>query len=649
MQFAFKVTFVGVLLIAVLGDTFAQQSGALTSRSASARRSYQQATEAWGKKDFQNTVNFLQRALRADPRFLEAKLLLGEVYFSEEEFAKSIPHFLMAVQTDPLFFPQAQYFLARAYLRTGDYVNAKLHFEQLLQSRLVSARLLQSAQAGLVACIFAIHAQAHPVAFEPVNMGSAINTNLSEYSPALTVDEQTLIFTRKVPDVSPQGRGNRFQEDFFKSYFQQNAWEPNVPLGEPVNSWWNEGAQTITADGRQIIFASCNRPGGMGSCDLYSSSLSGMQWSQPENLGPVVNSSGWDSQPSLSSDGRTLFFTSNRAGGNGLMDIWFTTRPTVADAWTAPQNLGHTINTPYREMSPFIHADNHTLYFASDGHLGMGGLDLFVCRRDSANNWAVPVNLGYPLNTFADEFSLVVGAKGTQAFFASAREGGFGKNDLYMFALHEEVRPTTVTYLKGVVFDYETRNRIGARFHLINLKSGENIMESYSDTHTGEFLVALPTGMPLALNVEHAGYLFFSEHFSLEQSPEGAEPVLMNIALNPVKTGETVVMRNIFFDTGSHYLKPESVAELLRLFEFLSRNPKIRIEIGGHTDNVGTFEFNTTLSHNRARSVVNFLVDKGISANRLSYKGFADTKPIDTNNTEQGRANNRRTEFTLIP
>lgn len=642
------VVIVGLIALA-LTDVYALQARQLTSRSAAARRAYEQAEGAWGRKDFQNSRLWLNRALDADPRFIEATLLLAEVYFTAGEFMNSISFYQKALQINPAFFPQARYFLARAFLNTGDYQNALLQWEQALSEGKLSARLQASARAGLQTCHFAIHAMAHPVPFDPVNLGPQVNSDLPEYSPALTVDEKILVFTRKVPDATTSGPRPRFQEDFFITQETgPGLWELAQPFDQPINTWWNEGAQALSADGREMFYTACNRPDGFGSCDLYYSRRTGLEWSEPRNMGATLNSAGWDSQPSISADGNSLYFASSRGGGVGDMDIWVSIRNPATGQWNTPQNLGPTINTPAREMSPFIHADNKTLYFASEGHIGMGGLDLFISRRDSSGNWTAPVNLGYPLNTFADEFSLVVGAGGVKAFFASAREGGFGDSDLYAFTLHPNARPSPVTYMRGIVFDSETQRRIRAGFQLVDLNTGQNFIVSESDAITGEFLVAIPAGLSLALHVSHPGYLFFSDHFSIADTHTRADPFLRNIALKPIKEGETVVLRNIFFDTGSYQLKPESVTELMYLASLLERNPALHIQISGHTDNVGSFDYNLQLSQNRARSVVRFLVENGIQPQRLTYSGYADTRPIDTNLTEQGRANNRRTEFTLL-
>jgi outer membrane protein OmpA-like peptidoglycan-associated protein len=278
----------------------------------------------------------------------------------------------------------------------------------------------------------------------------------------------------------------------------------------------------------------------------------------------------------------------------------------------------------------------------------MGGLDIFYSRHDSLGNWSVPVNLGYPINTHGDEFSLIVGASGLNAYFASDQYGGFGDTDLYHFELYEEARPAPVTYMRGLVFDKESERRLQATFELTDLTSGQMIMQSSSDPRTGEFLVAIPTGKPLGVNVSHPGFLFFSEHFSYEEARTGADPYLRDIPLQPIKTGEAVVLRNVFFDTDRYDLKTASQSELAKLVELLQRNPRMKIEISGHTDNVGTFAYNLELSENRAKSVMQFLVEAGVDKNRISHKGYADTMPVDTNESDSGRANNRRTEFKIL-
>jgi len=635
-----------LLLVMACNLLLARESNSLSTRNNRARRAFEQATSAWRQRDFNRTVAFLQQAITFDSDFFEAQLLLGEVYFTGGNFEKSIQPYRRAIEIKPDRFPQARFYLGSALLKTGNYQESKEQFMAFLEQPDISEGQRKSSLAGIATCRFALDAIANPVPFTPKNLGQAINSPMPEYSPTLTADEYTLIFTRKIPTEDRPGHSEMFQEDFFISRRSYDQWLSAENLGSPINTGRNEGAQSLTPDGQHLFFTACNRPGGFGSCDIYYSQWMGHDWSTPQNLGHTINSHVWDSQPSVSSDGLRLFFASARPGGLGEMDLWYSKKNDSGE-WGVPQNLGATINTSGREMSPFIHADGKTLYFASNGHTGMGGLDLFVSRIDAAGSWSAPVNLGYPINTFADEFSLIVGASGTYAYFASDFHEGFGDTDLYHFELYEEARPTSVTYMRGEVFDKETHRRLQADFQLTDLETGLLLAVSTSDPITGKFLVAIPTGKPLALTVERPGYLFFSEHFSYAETRTGADPYLRDIPLQPISVGETVVLRNIFFDTGKFELRPESVVELQKLVELLQRNLRIRIEISGHTDNVGAFEYNLELSRNRARSVLQFLVAAGVAHDRLSFEGYADTLPIDTNLTEQGRANNRRTEFRI--
>jgi outer membrane protein OmpA-like peptidoglycan-associated protein/Tol biopolymer transport system component len=637
-----------LLLLALLGqEAYAQRTDELTTRSGRARRAFERALDAYRLRDYEGTIDALNQAVRADGAFIEAHILLGEVFHSAGDYDSSIQSYKNALEIDPRFFPPAWFYLGEAFILSGRYQEALERFERFLEFPGVSRSLAEAARNHLLTCEFAIDAMNNPVPFEPVNLGAAVNSEFAEYSPALTTDEQTLIFTRKKPRESPAMAGyTREQEDFYVSYWEDGAWSPAQNLGPPINTPGNEGAQSISADGREMFFTACNRPDGMGSCDIYYAVRVGDDWSRPRNLGPVVNSSSWDSQPSISPDGNTLFFASGRPGSTGRMDIWYTTRDSNGQ-WEEPRNMGPVINTEGRDMSPFIHPDNRTLYFASDGHLGMGGLDLFVTRRQDDGSWSTPQNLGYPINTHAEEFSLIVSASGTTAYFASDLYGGYGDMDLYMFELHEEARPSPVTYMRGVVFDRETQKPLAAGFQLLDVVSGEVVLQATSDQVSGDFLVAIPTERELALNVSKAGYLFFSEHFSYE-AREDLQPYIRDIPLQPIRKGETVILRNIFFDTDRYDLRAESRAELRKLVELLEQNPGMHIRINGHTDSTGSPAYNQRLSENRARSVYDFLTAQGIESNRLSYQGFGETMPIDTNETEEGRANNRRTEFEIV-
>ncbi len=611
-----------------------------------ARRAFDKAMEAYHGAEYDMVLKETERAISLDPGFLNALMLQGVVLNALGRFEKSAETFRKLIAIDKDIYPQAHFYNGTALLKSGAYGDAERAFKTFLTYEGLNAEIIDHAVRSLANCRFALDAMNNPVPFEPINLGEGVNSKDAEYSPALTADGQTLVFTRRSARSHMAPTPGQEVENFFVSHFDGSRWSKARDVGPPINTSGNEGAQCLSADGRELFFTACNRSDGLGSCDIYYAQRTGTHWSTPVNLGPDVNTRYWESQPTISSDGRSLYFSSARPGSYGEMDLWVATRDENGQ-WQDVANLGPVINTSGREMSPFIHPDNQTLYFASDGHAGMGGVDLFLSRRDEQGQWSKPENMGYPLNTHADEFSLVVGASGEMAYFATDKPGGFGNMDIYEFELYKEARPQPVTYMKGKVFDKDTGKALDASFELIDLAAGHNLHRAYSDPLLGDFLVVVPVNVNMALNVSSPGYLFFSEHFSIHDARDIHDPYLIDIGLQALRSGESVVLKNVFFDTGSYELKPESHVELGKLLAFLETHTNISVEISGHTDNVGTFEYNRNLSENRARSVVEFLVASGIDPHRISHQGYADTKPVDTNDTEEGRANNRRTECTV--
>ncbi len=637
---------VNALLLLILPLSVLAQPMELSSKNKKACKAYLKAAAYYEAKDLVFADIELERAVNADPMFIEAWMLKGDIKEDQKKPEEAIDCYNKAIEINPDFFPRNFFNIARIQFSLGKYAESKKNYETYLSYPSPNPYLVEKINDDLRCCDFAIEALKNPVPFNPINMGPNINTQYDEYSPTLTVDEKTFIFTRQRPRDEQTIHSMAFEEDFFISSWIDSAWSPAKKMPAPINSHGNEGAQCISPDGQYMYFTICNKEDGVGSCDLYYARRQGNQWTSPVNMGPVVNSSTWDSQPSISPDGNTLYFASARGGGVGNMDIWSTTR--VNNVWQSPVNLGPTINTKKGEMSPFIHPDGQTLYFNSNGHVGMGANDIYFSRMDSSSQWQTPVNLGYPINTFKDEGFLIVNGKGNKAYFSSGQFNTDQGMDLYTFDLYEAARPVTVTYMKGIVYDKNTRQLLEAHFELIDLETGQIVVQSNSDPVNGEFIVSLPNEKNYALNVSREGYLFYSENFTLKGTHDRTDPFLKDVPLQPMETGVTVVLKNIFFDFDKFDLLPESQVELTRLVDLLKKNPRMNIEIGGHTDNKGSKEYNQVLSENRAKAVYTYLVQHGIDKSRLSYKGYGLEKPIDTNDTEEGRANNRRTEFKVI-
>jgi len=609
---------------------FAQNSG-----NKKAQNAFENAGAAIQKQDFAGAEQLLKTAVESDPLFQNAFIVLAGVYKIQRKYPEAKGAYQKAILINKNVKPEVTFGLAETEFATQDYTKAKQDFEAFLALDASSDRA-KKAKKYLLDCDFAISAVKKPIKYTPINLGQGVNTSDAEYFPALTADGETLIFTRQV-------NGN---EDFWTSQFKNNTWSQATPLSAKINTArYNEGAQTISPDGKYLFFTGCNRPDGLGRCDIYVSHREGKDWGEPYNVGKPVNSEYWESQPAISPDGRTLYFISNRPGGSGGYDIW---KSTITDdaKWGPAVNLGPDINTAYDENTPFLHVDGKTLYFSSDGWPGFGSKDIYYSRMDDSGKWQKPVNIGYPINSFDDESGLVVSADGNFGLFSSNLKNGFGAQDIYSFGIPEQARPAKVTYVKGIVRDKDTKKTIESNVQVIDLKTNKTVFDDYTDPETGEFLAVMPIGSDYLFNVNAEGYLFYSENFELKAADIN-KPYQIEVAIEKIKQGGNVTLRNIFFDTNKFNLLPASIRELDLLIDFLHQNESVNIEIQGHTDNVGDDKLNDKLSFNRANAVYDYLIKNQIDAKRLTFKGFGASKPIADNKTEPGRKNNRRTSFVI--
>lgn len=577
------------------------------------------------------------------PDYAPAYAGLGQIYCGKEDYITACLYYEKSISLSPNSDMNSYYRLGVMKKQMKDYSKAKEYFSYYIanEKRPKYKDRKQECEKELKNIEFIEYNFLHPVEFSPYSLGENVNDENYQYLPTLTIDEQ-LYITQRTQD----------KEDFFYCKKEESntnipAWSKKQKMPFPPNSEENVGAGSISPDGRYMFFAKCGAKDGLGSCDIYVCQRKGDNtWSKPKNLGPNVNSSSWDSQPSIASDGRTLFFVSNREGGFGKSDIYYSYLKKDG-TWTKAKNLGDKVNTSGAELSPFIHPSNTTLYFASDGHIGMGGLDIYSVSILNGK-FSEPKNLGYPINTEKDESCLVVSPDATYAVFATDRiEESNGKMNLYAFELDQTLRPTPVICMKGKVFYDDNKTLQEAKFKIKDLKTNKVVAETFSDKMLSTYLMTLPCGADYALSVECEGYLFYSENFSIPKDLE-SKYYEKDIHLLAIKEGSKVVLQNIFFATNSYELLDSSLPELETLLELLNNNPSIRIEISGHTDSQGKAEYNQTLSKNRAQSVRNYLIEKGINPDRITSQGYGQTQPIADNNTEEGRKQNRRTEFKII-
>ncbi|MDP2423308.1 MAG: OmpA family protein [Bacteroidales bacterium] len=637
--------FLVILMILLAVDVDAQEHNP-RSKSGRARREYYKAVQSYSQVDYTNALKHAKKALRIDRKFPEAYLLAADIHHDLKNYDSAACYYEKALSLDSETFVSVYNILGGLYFRLGRYAKSIQAYEIFFIKQQDQPSVEKSAvQTSIERSRFALSLVKNPVLYQPVNLGDSVNSANDEYVNVVSVDDKTLIFTVKSPLTGNQNHRN-YKEEFFVSTRNADGWGKAVVYPLASGSFESEGALTISPDGNYLFFTSCHRSDGYGSCDLYYSRRQGEKWSPAQNMGPVINSSRWESQPAMSSDGRTLYYASNRAGGYGGSDIWKSVLQPNGH-WGKPQNLGSIINTRDDEMSPFIHYDGQTLYFSSKGHPGLGGADLFISRLLANGQWSELQNLGYPINTHADEISLVVDARGDIAYISADTPGGKGGYDIYSFQLHKKVRPSSVSYIRGIVRDAKNRAPLQANFELMVLESGEVVVQSLSDSDNGEFLVVVPSGKSYALHVNKKGYLFYSEHFALDTTQAVHDVLMFDILLKPIEIGQAEVLRNIFFAHNSHVIEPNSEVDLARLVRLLIENPGLKIEIIGHTDNTGSREYNLNLSSKRAQAVHNHLIIYGIGQERLKYMGFGDIYPIDTNETPEGRARNRRTEFKI--
>ncbi|MBO7125600.1 MAG: PD40 domain-containing protein, partial [Bacteroidales bacterium] len=516
----------------------------------------------------------LKTALKQDEFFVEAYYLLAGVYTQKKDTTNMLNTLQTCVDKCGGTHLWTRYKLAYEEYNLGMYNDAFAqlqHFkraEEMHSSTTLSKIEQMNFDDLYLKTTTALEIQKNPINFDPKNMGTNINTQYDDYHPSITVDDNTLIFTTNLPTANPRVK----QEDLFSAQKSADKWAKSIPLSA-INTTSNEGAQSITANGKTRFFTICGAPNGMGSCDIYMTKKFNNTWTKPINLGAPINSKYWESQPSCSADGRTLYFASNRPNGQGKKDI-YVSQLQANGQWSTPQNLGPEINTKFDDESPYIHADGTTLYYATDGRSGMGKKDIFGTKKIDKTTWATPENLGYPINTNDDEAHLIINAEGTKGYFASNRYGGLGGFDIYEFTIDEtfKVKPNPVTYVQCIVFDKDTKSRLGAKVILSDIATNDKVFINNSDQFTGECIVPFIEGHEYALSVERPDYLFYSETVSLATF-KGAEKV--DIPLQKIIVGNYVVLKNLFFDTDKTNYKKESEPELDAIGRFLKQNPTV--------------------------------------------------------------------------
>ena len=636
-----KILLIIMILHCALGSVHCQQ---YSIKSKKAIKLYQEAKGAQYPSD---KIALLNLAIDKEPLFVEAYWELSKIYQLLDSTDAAISTLQTADQQPTAMLEETKIRLSKLYYSKGEY---QLALDKL--SEINNPYYRQHVALLKPDYEYAASLKANPIDFKPRNL-TYVNTIHDDYFPSITADG--LMISTTV--LSPKWMGDapmQYQEDMYVSYWNGSKWSYSEPLPAPMNGYGNEGSQSFSADGRYMFFVQCTNRENVGSCDIWYSIRKGDKWSNPINLGEPANSRYWESNPVMSPTGDMIYFTSNRPNGLGGKDIWCV-QVYIDDYGYLktynPQPLGKPINTDKDEFAPFIHADNHTLYFSSDGHKGLGGQDIFRSVRNDDGTWSTPENLGYPINTHGDESGFVINGLGNRAYFASDQLENNGKKlDIYEIDLPINLQPRTrMVYSPGRVYDIKTGKPLQARVEIFEGATNVRHFESISDAANGSFVAFLPENSQLATRNSQL-------IFALSAQREGYLPYTMSITspgdsilvgLTRIASGNSITLNNLYFDYDSDKILPNSYAEIQRLMLFLKQNKNIKIKIVGHTDNQGSNTYNLDLSRRRAEALMNALIQKGISADRLIAEGKGSTQPITTNDTEEGRAQNRRVEVII--
>ncbi len=631
---------------------------------------YQQGMDKKNKKE--ERLDYLKKALDLEPDYVDANFAYAEekiktFIYANSSFKPSEPYFKKVVQLCPDYHSDASYYLGFIYYEEESWDSCVKYLKLFLNfksdddtkfNKNYPAFLSQAKDMMKFAKSFS-ELLGHPVPFEPKAV-AGVCTDRDEYLPIISPDDEAMLFTRKVEFIDK--RSAIQHEDNLRDVFCISKRDPKTGLFDkgdampfPFNQGDNEGGATISIDNKHLYFTVGHiEKGGSANYDIYYSDYVEGSWTKPKKAEGINDPVRWDSQPTLASDGKTLYFASDRLGGFGGIDLYVTERDDVTGLWSKPVNLGRTINTPGDEKCPFIHSDFQTLYFSSTGHPGVGGFDIFFARKNEKGEWTEPKNIGVPINTTSDDLGFFVSTDGHLGYFTSGAGGrikgkSVGGLDIYSFDLYKEARPDEVAFFKGKI---EDKGNSESKKFTVEVKDAvtKKVTKAMVDTVTGSYAVMVSTKEKhdLIVTVKKDNYAFSSQLIS-KDSIKNAKPVKVNMVTDTIKVGQTYTINDIYYPSNSSVLEPRSVVVLEEFIDFLRAHPTLKIEIYGHTDNVGNDKANIALSADRAFSVRDILLAKGINESRLvAFKGFGSSKPVADNSTPAGRAKNRRTEFKIV-
>ncbi|MEO5642168.1 MAG: OmpA family protein [Bacteroidia bacterium] len=665
----FLALFASPVSLAAQDDETKTGSDCQTIDDADALKNFEKSKDR-KKYDWEQRKGFLQEAIAAQPTWAEANLAMAKMIMTKAKadgmegtypgairFLKAAVDNCPKIGADPFYWLGTQYYLQENYKDAVVYLQKYIDYDTDDAKKLGDNYEFNSSQAleMLRWSKFYVDIKNHVRPFAPSPV-KGIDTQRDEYLAIITPDNTQALYVRRIP-VNQADRvwsSSQQAEVFTMSHMQPNGeFDKGTFMDDPFNKNPNEGAATLTIDNKHLFYTITKDGTDGPNTDIYTADLNDGSWTPIRSLGDKVNDPiYWDSQPTISGDGNTLYFASNRPGGQGGIDIWMTKKG-IDGEWGVPINMGPTINTQYNEKSPFIHTDSQTLYFSSDGHPGIGGYDIFYSRADATGKWKEPVNLGVPINTTGDDVGFFVSTDGATGFFNSNASipGQVGGYDVYQFELYPEARPEATVIVKGELKDEFGNPLTGAT--TVEIKNVQTKEKSFGvvDTITGSFAAAIRVSKKndYIITIKKDSAAFNSQLISGKQEFKGVVVNAEPMKISQLKVGGAYTINDINFASNAAVLEPESMVVLEMFAAYLKEHPGMKIEIRGHTDNVGDDGRNMDLSNERSYAVFEALTKFGVPRSQIiSAKGYGETKPIADNATEAGRAKNRRTEFVLV-
>jgi outer membrane protein OmpA-like peptidoglycan-associated protein len=571
----------------------------------------------------------------------------GVCYFNSDHKKECLPYFLRCQE---LKYPQADldFYIASGYHLNHDFDLAIKFYTSLKNSSAEKDSARTEIERLIGMCETGKELVADSLDLIIDNIGEPVNSIYPDYGPVVSADEKVLIFTSRRPNTTggqSDINDGMFNEDIYISNKDSSGkWGNPEIMGSGINTQFHDACVGISSDGRELFIY---RSGGVRKNlgDIYASKLGGSIWSAPQRLGGHINSPSWEPSATTTSDEKTIIFASDRPGGYGGTDLYIV-KEEANGQWSEPKNMGPVINTRYDEDAPFIYSDNKTLFFSSRGHKTMGGFDIFKASFDTnKNEYLDPVNVGYPINTADDDVYFVWDGNGETGYFSSWRNDTYGEKDIYL--IHKPKENLNKLVLKGKIADKDGKTPLASVIYLVNPENNDTLGVYNSDPVTGKYSIKLEHGKKYSLIVQSKGF-GYQQNFISVPDDKTVFSIKNDYHLEPFKIGSGIVLNNIFFDFDKATLRMESQRELEVLYNFLKDHPQLKVEIGGFTDNVGPDTYNQKLSKKRAVAIVKNLIGKGIDKNRIIAKGYGETNPIASNDSPEGRQLNRRTELKLL-